>query len=195
MPCFSSCSLPRSHHLLKACLWAIVPTFMGAEHTTWVSKFVADQQSEVSVMDLYVASLYWSIMTLTSIGYGDFVPQNTTERALCNFYMMISAGTWTYVIGTAAGIAATLDPGTVLYRVTMDQVRVLWRPERARDLPMDPFAADTHCRRSAPPLTLTAYNLRSRSPLVRRLRYPLMHPADAPDLTPPPLGVLTRVHR
>ena len=30
--------------------------------------------------DRYVSALYWSIMTLTSIGYGDIVPQNTYER-------------------------------------------------------------------------------------------------------------------
>jgi CRP-like cAMP-binding protein len=72
-------------------------------------------------MDRYVAGLYWSVMTLTSIGYGDFVPQNTTERWLCSFYMLLSGVLWTYVIGSVAAIATTLNPNRILYENTMDQ--------------------------------------------------------------------------
>ena len=32
--------------------------------------------------DAYAAALYWSIMTLTSIGYGQMLPVNTAERFL-----------------------------------------------------------------------------------------------------------------
>ena len=32
--------------------------------------------------DYYVCSFYWSIMTLTGIGYGDITPQNTYERVV-----------------------------------------------------------------------------------------------------------------
>ena len=34
-------------------------------------------------LDRYVAAIYWSVMTLTSIGYGEMTPLNTTERVLC----------------------------------------------------------------------------------------------------------------
>ena len=69
-------------------------------------------------------------MTLTSIGYGDILPISTAERALCCLYMIISALSWTYVIGTAAGIAATLDPNKVMYQQTMDHLNFFMRERR-----------------------------------------------------------------
>ena len=51
------------------------------------------------------------------------IPVNTAERAVCTFAMMVSGVSWTYVLGTAAGIAATLDPNNVLYQTTMVRTR------------------------------------------------------------------------
>jgi CRP-like cAMP-binding protein len=121
----------------QACIFALVPAFMGPGERSWVQQFVLEQSEagvEVYPLDLYIASLYWSIMTLTSIGYGDIVPVHSFERALSCFYMIVSAGTWTYVIGTAAGIAATLDPNAVVYHTTMDRLNMFMRE---RELPRE----------------------------------------------------------
>jgi hypothetical protein len=78
-------------------------------------------------LDRYVAALYWSVMTLTSIGYGEMTPLNTTERVLCSIYMLLSGMMWTYVIGTVAAIATTLNPNQILYEQTMDQLNYFMR--------------------------------------------------------------------
>jgi hypothetical protein len=113
----------------QACLWALVSVYMAAdnpEEATWVTSFQEDEiaagRSGVDPASLYVSALYWSMMTLTSIGYGDFYPMNSTERLLSVFYMIISGITWTYAIGTAAGIASTLNPGRIAYENTMDKL-------------------------------------------------------------------------
>lgn len=121
----------------QACLWALIPGLMPEEETTWRSAYVQGEEAmgrTVGPIDLYITSLYWSIMTLTSIGYGDFVPKTTIERGLTCVYMMLSAGSWCFVIGTAAGIATTLDPGNVAYKVTMDQLNHFMRE---RELPRE----------------------------------------------------------
>ena len=113
---------------IQACAWALVSMYMedpddADAPTTWVGVFRSNELAmgrTASPGSLYVASLYWSTMTLTSIGYGDIAPQNDLERVVCCLLMVISAATWAYVIGTAAGIAATLDPNTVKFRQTMD---------------------------------------------------------------------------
>ena len=132
------CGLILLAHL-QACIWALIPSFLSdgpgpdGLPQTWVQKFGMDQADKgfrSEPVDLYVTSLYWSVMTLTSIGYGDVVPLHTAERALSCFYMIISALSWTYVIGTAAGIAATLDPNGTLYHNTMDQLNYFMRERK-----------------------------------------------------------------
>merc|ERR1719217_757453 len=44
--------------------------------------------------DIYVASLYWSVMTITSIGYGDITPVRFEEYLLCVIFMLCGAISW-----------------------------------------------------------------------------------------------------
>lgn len=110
---------------LQACMWGLLSAWMTAPN--WISEFETDfsanaaQGRLATPLDRYAAALYWSVMTLTSIGYGDFVPVNTAERYLCSAYMLLSGVLWTYVIGSVAAIATTLNPNQILYEQTMDQ--------------------------------------------------------------------------
>jgi len=62
------------------------------------------------VWKLYLICLYWSIATITSIGYGDIVPCGTGEYIVCIILMWIVGVLWAYCIGSFCGIIATLDP-------------------------------------------------------------------------------------
>ena len=108
---------------VQACFWGLLSSFTdfgGAP--TWEKSFIDDYRAnnggDPSPWDVYVAALYWSAMTITSIGYGEMLPLNTGERMICSFLMLISGMVWTYILGTAAGIAATLEPNLVLFRTT-----------------------------------------------------------------------------
>jgi len=72
----------------------------------------------------YVASLYWAIMTITSIGYGDIaaVAGNTMEQAVCTFLMLLGGMIWGFVIATFCGVVANLDPAGTEFRTTMDNL-------------------------------------------------------------------------
>jgi|EP00966_Prymnesium_polylepis_P088324 hypothetical protein len=120
----------------QACLWGLGSSFMSAPN--WISEFELGYEAayghKPQPIDVYSAALYWSVMTLTSIGYGEMLPVNSGERVLCSVYMIVSGTIWTYIIGTAAGIAATLDPNGVLFHTTMDQLNEFMRE---RSLPKD----------------------------------------------------------
>ena len=126
----------------QACLYGVVTSFLsedGSAEPNWItsfdSQFAATMGYEPAPLDRYVAALYWSVMTLTSIGYGEFTPENTTERALCSLYMMMSGVMWTYAIGSVASIATTLFPETIVYENTMDTLNHFMR-ERKLTKPM-----------------------------------------------------------
>ncbi|CAD7958568.1 unnamed protein product [Amoebophrya sp. A25] len=50
----------------------------------------------------YIASLYWSFTTMTTVGYGDVVPKSTAERIYCIFVMFIGGTAFGYIIGSIA---------------------------------------------------------------------------------------------
>ena len=103
---------------LQACLWGLASSFSdnGVE-PTWIREYAtsheAVQGSPPEPWEVYVSAVYWSAMTVTSIGYGEMLPVNSGERVACTFFMLLSGMVWTYILSTAAGIAATLNPNEV----------------------------------------------------------------------------------
>ena len=105
------------------------PTWIGAFNETFVGQYGPEPPSS---FDVYIAALYWSVMTLTSIGYGEMTPVNGAERLLCSIYMMLSGVMWTWAIGSVAAIASTLDPNSVEHHNTLDALNYFMRE---RELP------------------------------------------------------------
>jgi Ion transport protein/Cyclic nucleotide-binding domain len=58
----------------------------------------------ISTLQLYVSSLYWAFVTMTSIGYGDITPGSTNERIFCILTMLTSSVVFGVVIGNIGGI-------------------------------------------------------------------------------------------
>ena len=76
-------------------------------------------------LNKYSAALYWSIVTVTSVGYGDITPQNPSEMRMCTFLMLIGASIWAYIIGNACGIISTLDVDGIEHRQRMDLLNLM----------------------------------------------------------------------
>ncbi|XP_015083909.1 potassium channel KAT3-like isoform X1 [Solanum pennellii] len=59
---------------------------------------------EDSLWDRYITSLYWSIVTLTTTGYGDLHAENTREMLFDIFYMLFNLGLTSYIIGNMTNL-------------------------------------------------------------------------------------------
>lgn len=53
----------------------------------------------VGFAENYVSSLYWAVMTLTTVGYGDVVPTGSADRIFSMLAMLMGVGVFGVVIG------------------------------------------------------------------------------------------------
>ena len=56
------------------------------------------------MFDKYVAALYWAIITMITVGYGDIYPTNTTERIFVIIMALFSCGLFAYAVNTIGSI-------------------------------------------------------------------------------------------
>uniref|UniRef100_A0A7S2BDX6 Ion transport domain-containing protein n=1 Tax=Florenciella parvula TaxID=236787 RepID=A0A7S2BDX6_9STRA len=111
-----------------ACGWNLVAALQKSTMWTWRDEIAAKYQDfdpnaserEVTPHMYYAACLYWSITTITSVGYGDITPQNADEMMFCTFFLLVGSVLWAYIIGNACGIASSLDVDNIRHHQTMD---------------------------------------------------------------------------
>lgn len=132
-----------------ACLWGIVGQVVGGDlcspdgkrldlpnglplhEISWVTTlFLGGKDtpdSPCDPVDVYAASLHWSVMTITSIGYGDIVPLRYEEYWVCILCMMVGGLTWAYIIGSICGILASNGPVEERFEENMDNLNCMMR--------------------------------------------------------------------
>ena len=69
------------------------------------------QVKEFVGFEKYTNSLYWTLTTLTTVGYGDISPnlKNNLEKFYTMFVMMIGVGVYGYVIGNISTLLTNID--------------------------------------------------------------------------------------
>ena len=107
-------------HLL-ACIWYFSASFEEDIRLAWMSKLPASQQA--SGYDLYMASLHWATMTLTTIGYGDIVPMTSTERIICFIGQILGVLVSAYVIGTVVLLVQSFIRRSTDFQRSMDAMQ------------------------------------------------------------------------
>ena len=59
--------------------------------------------------ELYAKSFYWTIQTITTVGYGDMPAKNATEWVFCALMMVIGVISFSFANGSLASILANYD--------------------------------------------------------------------------------------
>lgn len=70
---------------------------------TWIGSVYEDFK-QIPLFDRYVTSIYWSIITSTTTGYGDLHPVNTEEMIFDIFYVFFNIGLNSYIIGNMTNL-------------------------------------------------------------------------------------------
>jgi hypothetical protein len=70
-------------------------------------------------------ALYFSVYTLTSVGYGDIAAQNRVEFFFASLCISLSAIYWAYTIGSFCSIVSTSDKHGMIFRQSMDELNFM----------------------------------------------------------------------
>lgn len=71
---------------------------------------------------VYLEAFYWTITTLTTIGYGDITPDNPIQFIYVIIVMLMGAATYGFIIGNIASIIANLDIAKSRFREKVENI-------------------------------------------------------------------------
>ncbi len=83
---------------------------------------------------VYLEAFYWTVTTLTTIGYGDITPSNPAQFIYVIFIMLLGAAIYGFIIGNIANIIANIDVAKSQFREKIDNIDTFLK---YRDIPHD----------------------------------------------------------
>jgi len=90
---------------IVGCLWVLAANMAGEKSETWIGPY-----STMDKVDLYVTSIYFTVTTITTVGYGDISGDQTrTERIFCIFIMVAGVIAFSFASGSLASIIQNYD--------------------------------------------------------------------------------------
>lgn len=98
----------------------------------WLS--IRDFDHNAPILDSYLKSIYWTITTITTIGYGDIVPVTNSQIVFTIFVEIVAVGTYGYLIGKLASFFTKKDPAKSRYMSNLEELSTL---VKLRTIPKD----------------------------------------------------------
>jgi CRP-like cAMP-binding protein len=102
-------------HFAACFFYFIARQYDFAPDNTWIGSLVEDLNGS----ERYLTSLYWAVITFTTVGYGDFSPVNSAEQIWGMVYMLLNMIIQAWFIGSITLIIVKGDEETNEYRDTV----------------------------------------------------------------------------
>jgi len=91
---------------LVGCFWFLQAKLDDFNPDTWLVRL--DYINEDSGIQ-YLASLYWALQTLTTVGFGDINAFTLIEKIMAIVWMLFGIGFYSFTIGNLSQIIVSMD--------------------------------------------------------------------------------------
>lgn len=109
-------SVSRTYTLVNFIFWLTLAT-------NWLAcgwNMLLDSNANQSFENDYIDALYWTITTITTVGYGDIIPLTNAQKLYAVFVQILGFGVFTFAIGTVASRLMRKDPARVKYEENIE---------------------------------------------------------------------------
>lgn len=91
---------------IMGCLWYLAAKYEGLEPDSWVVRYgILDEPTHT----LYISSIYWAMVTLSTIGYGDILPRTILEKFIAIIWMIFGVGFYSFTVGSLTSLLYSID--------------------------------------------------------------------------------------
>ncbi|KAI5593417.1 hypothetical protein BDE02_03G014000 [Populus trichocarpa] len=101
------------------CLYYLLADRYPHKGKTWIGAVIPNFR-ETSLWIRYTSAMYWSITTMTTVGYGDLHAQNSMEMIFIIFYMLFNLGLTAYLIGNMTNLVVEGTRRTMEFRNSIE---------------------------------------------------------------------------
>ncbi|CDW89227.1 cation channel family protein [Stylonychia lemnae] len=116
---------------LVGCFWFLSAKLDDFNPDTWVVRFgYLDKDPSVQ----YLASIYWALQTLTTVGFGDIYAKTIPEKVIAILWMIFGVGFYSFTIGNLSQIIASIDTQSALLS---QKLSILSEFSKRTNLPTD----------------------------------------------------------
>ncbi|KAJ0961394.1 hypothetical protein J5N97_000430 [Dioscorea zingiberensis] len=97
------------------CLYYLLADRYPHQGKTWIGAVIPNFR-EAGLWIRYISAIYWSITTMTTVGYGDLHAVNTLEMIFNIVYMLFNLGLTAYLIGNMTNLVVEGTRRTMEFR-------------------------------------------------------------------------------
>ena len=108
---------------IVACMWVFATTFAEDGHASWL---LATSMSDEPTAAKYLIALYFTVTTITTVGYGDISANNAIEQAFCIVIMLMGVVGFSLATSTLTQLLSEYNTSNKKLNEKMDVLKKIY---------------------------------------------------------------------